>query len=205
MAKKKKKIYEENKKFAPGGSAVSEWEENQRNTFTMGRTISNTGKRYNTGLDEEYYEPVKNETYKTYVASKLSQAYNPKNRLNITAKDLSSYSNAREKLILANPKANIMTQGEFTSQYKANVDKKYRLAQMVENAKILDYKDTASNIRNSYNNSFEKYLNEKTDYVNEYTKYFDERGELPLTKLYVRKDISVLKNKEKSDKNEKIK
>ena len=56
-----------------------------------------------------------------------------------------------------------------------------------------------------YNNSFEKYLNEKTDYVNEYTKYFDERGELPLTKLYVRKDISVLKNKEKSDKNEKIK
>ena len=154
MAKKKKKIYEENKKFAPGGSAVSEWEENQRNTFTQGRTInlSDTSKRYNTGLDEEYYEPVKNETYKTYVASKLSQAYNPKNRLNITAKDLSSYSNARKKLILANPKANIMTQGEFTSQYKANVDKKYRLAQMVENARILDYKDTASNIRSSYNN-----------------------------------------------------
>ena len=194
MAKKKKrygyKDGDENARFAPGGSAASEWEEEQRQSFTMGRTInpSDTSKRFNTEQDIENYKPIKTETYQSYMASKLAQAKanNPKSKVHITANDLSSYSNARAKLYNIDPTAELKSQSEFTSQYKSSVDKKSRLNDMVQLAQGLDLGSTQDLVRKSYNdlNAVKNLANTRTNAegllkrVEEYRKLYGDSKEL---------------------------
>ena len=194
MAKKKKrygyKDGDENARFAPGGSAASEWEEEQRQSFTMGRTInpSDTSKRFNTEQDIENYKPIKTETYQSYMAQKLAQAKanNPKSRVHITANDLSSYSNARAKLFNIDPTAELKSQSEFTSQYKSSVDKKARLNDMVQLAQGLDLGNTQDLVRKSYNDlgAVEGLANTRTNAegllkrVEEYRKLYGDSKEL---------------------------
>ena len=192
MAKKKKrygyKDGDENARFAPGGSAASEWEEEHRQSFTMGRTINSSGKRFNTDQDVENYKPIKTETYQSYMASKLAQAKanNPKSRVHITANDLSSYSNARAKLFNIDPTAELKSQSEFTSQYKSSVDKKARLNDMVQLAQGLDLGSTQDLVRKSYNDlgAVEGLANTRTNAegllkrVEEYRKLYGDSKEL---------------------------
>ena len=194
MAKKKKrygyKDGDENARFAPGGSAASEWEEEQRQSFTMGRTInpSDTSKRFNTEQDVENYKPIKTETYQSYMASKLAQAKanNPKSKVHVTANDLSSYSNARAKLYNIDPRANLKSQSEFTSDYKSAVDKKARLNDMVQLAQGLDIKNAQDLVRKSYNDlgAVEGLANTRTNAegllkrVEEYRKLYGDSKEL---------------------------
>ena len=156
MAKKKKyKGYEENQRFAPGGSAVKEWEEENRQSYTMGRTIDtkDTSKRFNTETDIENYKPLRTQAYQSYMASKLAQAKasNPNSKVNITANDFSSYSNARAKLYNIDPSKNLLRKDEYTSQFKSDTDKKYRLNEMVQLAQTLNPNTTQELVRRSYN------------------------------------------------------
>lgn len=193
--KKKKKIYgydeaNANSRFAPGGSAVAEWEESQRNAFTKGHTAEgfDTEKRWNTDVDKDNYSPIKTNTYRTYMAGKLAaeKAKNPDSKIHITASDLSDYNKARAKLYNINPAANLKTKSEFTSQYKSSVDQKYRLSDMVNLAQNLDLGETKIQVRHSYNdlNAVKDLANTRQDaesllkQVNEYRKKYGDSKEL---------------------------